>query len=318
MEHSDWVRIIRDVYSAGGRACQFIGGEPFLYRGKSGETVLDLVRVAKEVGFSSIEVFTKATLLDVEKIAEMKRLEVKVAVSLYSDDPNIHDSITNIPGSHAKTMESIRLLKHFDVQTRVEIVIMKANEPTIDSSLHLRETLGCNGKRPAPLLPSGRGSNRLIQPSFEILARYGLKRQPDFTSDISTLTHYVSGHSCLMGKLAFTEFGEVLPCVFSRGMLLGNILDVEFRSIVNGESVRRIWGSTKDDVMVCRDCEYRYVCHDCRPLSCEMAAGNASYLTAPYPRCTYNPYTGQWGRGVWRVDGNGKPFYVENLHQEPL
>ena len=29
----------------------------------------------------------------------------------------------------------------------------------------------------------------------------------------------------------------------------------------------------------------------------------------PYPRCTYNPYTGQWGRGVWNVNENGQPFY---------
>lgn len=318
MTYGNWVRIIQDVYSLGGKACQFIGGEPFLYRGENGETVLELVKVAKEVGFSSIEIFTNATLLNTAKIKEIKHLGVKVAVSLYSDNPDIHDSITNIPGSHAKTMESIRLLKQFDVQTRVEIVIMRANERTIDSSLQFREVLGCYGRRPNPLQPSGRGSNRLIQPSFEALAKYGLKLQPNFKVDINTLTHYVSGHSCLMGKLAVTEFGEVLPCVFSRRTPLGNILSSDLKQIVKEEAVQRIWHSTKDDVMVCRDCEYRYVCHDCRPLSYEIAAGNASYLTSPYPRCTYNPYIGQWGKGVWRVSENGKPFYDENLHQAAL
>ncbi len=25
-------------------------------------------------------------------------------------------------------------------------------------------------------------------------------------------------------------------------------------------------------------------------------------------RCTYNPYTGEWGRGSWKIDKHGNPF----------
>jgi hypothetical protein len=70
-----------------------------------------------------------------------------------------------------------------------------------------------------------------------------------------------------------------------------------------------MWSATKDQVMVCRDCEYRYVCFDCRPLSEAAAAGRADYLHAPYPRCTYNPYTGEWSEGLWHVDEQGQPYY---------
>ena len=42
--------------------------------------------------------------------------------------------------------------------------------------------------------------------------------------------------------------------------------------------------------MVCKDCEFRYCCHDCRPLA-EGVAGNKK---AKYPRCCYNPYDGEW------------------------
>ena len=80
-----------------------------------------------------------------------------------------------------------------------------------------------------------------------------------------------------------------------------------------GQKLETIWRSTKDNVLVCQDCEYRYVCFDCRPLSQGVNQGKGEYLTAPYPRCTYNPYTGEWAKGVWRVDENGKPYYDETL-----
>jgi hypothetical protein len=80
-----------------------------------------------------------------------------------------------------------------------------------------------------------------------------------------------------------------------------------------GTPTRRAWASTKDQVAVCKDCEYRYVCFDCRPLSEGAAGGRADYLHAPYPRCTYNPYTGEWRGGLWTVDEQGQPFYDRSL-----
>jgi MoaA/NifB/PqqE/SkfB family radical SAM enzyme len=77
-----------------------------------------------------------------------------------------------------------------------------------------------------------------------------------------------------------------------------------------------VWRSTKDNVLVCQDCEYKYACFDCRPLSEGANQGRGEYLSAPYPRCTYNPYSGEWAKGVWRVDEDGKPYYDETLRPE--
>ena len=91
---------------------------------------------------------------------------------------------------------------------------------------------------------------------------------------------------------------------------MGNLLaSKELAPILRSSALRRIWSATKDQVMVCRDCEYRYVCFDCRPLSEASAGGKADYLHAPYPRCTYNPYTGEWAAGLWKVDEGGNPVY---------
>ena len=65
-----------------------------------------------------------------------------------------------------------------------------------------------------------------------------------------------------------------------------------------------------DNVLICRDCEYRYACFDCRPLAKASAGETAEYLSAPPARCTYNPYTGQWAQGVWKLDEKGEPFMI--------
>lgn len=231
-------------------------------------------------------------------------------MSLYSDDPEVHDGITRLPGSHAKTMKALEMLRELGVPARVEVVLMRSNQHTVVSTLTLKKAKGWGDRGPDPLRPKGRGDDPTLQPDFEKLVQYGLMLAPSFQAHREAIAHYASGHSCLLGKIAITELGDVLPCIFTRNHPVGNVLVSRALSpILRGPALRRMWGATKDQVMVCRDCEYRYVCFDCRPLSEAAAAGKADYLHAPYPRCTYNPYTGEWRAGLWKVDERGQPWY---------
>ena len=308
-----WKELINDSYSLGCRRCQFIGGEPMLYRGENGETVFDLAEYAKDTGFEFIEIFTNATMLTKEKVQRIKELGLSVAVSLYSSDEKTHESVTKTPGSFRKTTEALKLLKEEGIPTRVEIVLMRPNEKTIKETLQYVEEMGFSHRQPDVLRPKGRGDNPTIMPSKESAVQYGLMTSPNFVADRNTLSRYLSGHSCLLGKLTITDNGDVLPCIFSRNLAVGNVLSASLHEVVVGQKLETIWRSTKDDVLVCQDCEYRYVCFDCRPLSEGVNQGKGEYLTAPYPRCTYNPYNGEWAKGVWRVDENGKPYYDETL-----
>lgn len=317
MTHADWMRLMKQAYELGCRAGQLIGGEPFLYKGENGETLLDLAEYMVNLGYERVEIYTNGTMLTPEKIARIKKLGLRVAISLYSSDPLVHDLVTRTPGSHAKTMRAIQLVKEAEIPLRVETVLMKVNQATVTQTMELKDTLQVAGRHPDPLRPKGRGDNPLLQPDFEHLVRYGLMLRPNFTADTETVSHYSSGHSCLLGKITVTEFGDVLPCIFSRDNIVGNVLVASsLENVLRGPVLTRIWRATKDGVQVCRDCEYRYVCFDCRPLSEGASAGNAGYLDAPYPRCTYNPYTGEWGQGLWKVDELGTPFYDRTLAAE--
>jgi radical SAM protein with 4Fe4S-binding SPASM domain len=309
MTHADWLAAIEDAARLGARACQFIGGEPFLYRGPRGETVFDLVLAAKQAGFTLVEIFSNGTLITREKAIRLKELGAQVACSLYSDQAEVHDSITRTPGSHAKTTAALAVLRELGVPVRAEIVLMQPNQHTIESTITFRSRHGYGERGPDPLRPKGRGDDPRLLPSFDHLVRYGLILEPNFVATRETVAHYASGHSCLLGKIAITEFGDVFPCIFSRNHPVGNLLvSRDLAPILRG-ALRPYWTATKDSVMVCRDCEYRHVCFDCRPLSEASSGGRADYLHAPYPRCTYNPYTGEWAAGLWKVDEAGEPVY---------
>lgn len=308
-----WKQLIDESYSLGCRKCQFIGGEPMLYRGENKETVLDLAEYAKSIGYEFIEIFTNATMLTPDKIAKIKTLGINVAVSLYSSDEIIHDSITRTPGSFKKTIEALNFLKVAEVPVRVETVLMGPNEQSINETQKFVENMGFTHKQPDVLRPNGRGEDKSIMPTDEAIVKYSLIVSPSFTITKDILSRNISGHPCLSGKIAITDNGDVIPCIFSRNIIVGNTRDTTLRNVISGQKLDSIWRSTKENVLVCQDCEYKYSCFDCRPLSEGVNRGRGEYLSAPYPRCTYNPYTGEWAKGVWMMGENGIPFYDETL-----
>lgn len=78
------------------------GGELFLHR-----DVADIMYHARENDFS-ISVLSNVTLLNDDLIRVLKDINIsQIQVSVYSMKPEEHDAITQLKGSHAKTMENI-------------------------------------------------------------------------------------------------------------------------------------------------------------------------------------------------------------------
>jgi len=314
LTESQWRSLVQETYDLGARSCQFIGGEPFIYVGDELGNVLDLAEFAAKVGFENIEIFSNGTMISKSDIQRIKDLQINMAISLYSSDPQIHDSITRTKGSHALTVRTLQRLQEAGIPTRVEMVLMKKNQHCVERTRTFISEIGIEVHDPDVLRPKGRGDNPEIQPDDEPSVRYGLMLGPNFSAQKEIFTHYSTKHSCLAGKITITDTGNVLPCIFSRDQVTGNILESSsLKSVIDGEALTDVWQTTKDDVLVCQDCEYRHVCFDCRPLSQGANGENGDYKTAPYPRCTYNPYEGIWGGGTWKLNASGTPYYDESL-----
>ncbi len=70
----------------------------------------------------------------------------------------------------------------------------------------------------------------------------------------------------------------------------GNIKDTTLKKALDHKDFKKYWNITKDQIEVCKDCEFRYVCTDCRAYKENPEDDYSKPL-----KCGYNPYTNIWG-----------------------
>ena len=69
----------------------------------------------------------------------------------------------------------------------------------------------------------------------------------------------------------------------------GNIKNTTLSEAIHKKDFKKLWNITKDQIEECKDCEYRYVCTDCRV----FIKDNANIYSKP-SKCNYNPYKSVW------------------------
>jgi len=100
----------------------FTGGELFLRK-----DVFDIIEFARQSQFRVI-ILTNGTLLNEDKIKRLKRLNITIIqVSLHGITPSMHDSITQVKGSFAKTMNAISLFRKYKIPFRVATMALNKN-----------------------------------------------------------------------------------------------------------------------------------------------------------------------------------------------
>jgi len=106
-----------------------------------------------------------------------------------------------------------------------------------------------------------------------------------------SLPHYTESrhhNSCLHRKIGIDKDGYIKNCP-SMTAHYGHVSHTDFADVLQHPGFRQYWHMNKDQVSVCRNCEFRYVCTDCR-----------AYLEQPHDlyskpqKCGYDPYTCTW------------------------
>ena len=190
----------------------------------------------------------------------------------------MHDNVTKQKGSWEKTNAGIALMKVQGVKYRVANVLMKGIELgerntdlyTLDIK---RDVVRMSGRANTSLLDEDLLRLRCIT---EDTFQYGISR--------ASVIRNVSGHNCFMTKIYIAADMKVYPCVMDRRFCHGNLEKNHLSEILRVD-VRKL---TKDEILICKDCEFRYACFDCRSNSIED-----DFFAKPW-YCTYDPYTGNW------------------------
>lgn len=140
--------------------------------------------------------------------------------------------------------------------------------------------------------------NRSISDTLGIKVRYFVQEisssshcgqiSPEYFS-ISQDSFLESIHfnSCLNKKISIDVNGFIRNCP-SMKTTYGNVLTASLIDAVDSPELKKLWLINKDMIEVCKDCEFRHICTDCRAFLGE------DYSLKKPKKCSYDPYTMLW------------------------
>ena len=95
-------------------------------------------------------------------------------------------------------------------------------------------------------------------------------------------------NTCLNRKICIDANGDIKNCP-AMAKSYGNIKDTTLEEAINKPGFKDLWYVCKDQIDVCKDCEFRHICTDCR---CFIKDPGNIYSQPA--KCTYNPYICLW------------------------
>jgi SPASM domain peptide maturase of grasp-with-spasm system len=116
----------------------------------------------------------------------------------------------------------------------------------------------------------------------------GIISKSYFAINLENFSEAQKHNSCLNRKISIDVNGEIKNCPsMSKGY--GNIKDTTLAEAIEKPGFKDMWYINKDQIAVCKDCEFRYICTDCRAY-----IENPEDIYSKPLKCGYNPYTAEW------------------------
>jgi len=205
MQLSDWERVIRELDAAGVTFICIIGGEPTLH-----PDLCAIVNCALDAGMR-VEIYSNLVRVTESQWQLFERKGVSLATSYYSSSPDEHAQIVGRP-TLDRTTANIAEARKRGIPIRVGMVrVLPAQQ--IAAATRVLGAFGIERVEVDDLRGVGRGL-------------------PDGAPDCSALCG-----RCATGRVAITSDGTVYPCVFSRWMPAGNVLESSLDDILRAEAL---------------------------------------------------------------------------------
>ncbi|MDD4235389.1 MAG: grasp-with-spasm system SPASM domain peptide maturase [Bacteroidales bacterium] len=100
------------------------------------------------------------------------------------------------------------------------------------------------------------------------------------------LEHFLESqyfNTCLNRKVSIDKKGQIKNCPAMKNSF-GHISNTSVIDVIKLEEFQAVWKIKKDSIKICKDCEFRYICTDCR------AFLESDISTSKPHKCKYNPY----------------------------
>jgi MoaA/NifB/PqqE/SkfB family radical SAM enzyme len=237
LERSLCEAVIDDAAALGFWRVQLTGGDPLLC-----PFLPDLVERLAGLRVPEVEIYTNGLALDDALLDRLAPLRPALAFSFYSLESEVHDAITRTPGSQRRTLGAIERALRRGLPVRAAVVAMAENQATTAATLRFLETLGVESAGVSPSFAVGRGQRHEV--SLESLPPAG-----HAGSDASPRSE---------GKLCVTYEGRVVPCVFNRSEVLGDVRRRRLSEIVRSPDLParalRLPLALREDELQCASC----------------------------------------------------------------
>lgn len=285
-------RLLDEAAALGCGAVQLTGGEPLVH--PDFLAVVDRALAHR----MTVEVYSNLALLTDELADALAARKIELATSFYSDRAADHEAVTRVPGSFDATVAGIRRALARKIPLRVGVVLQGAGAERRAATTAFLRDLGVDPSKVGfdSVRPGGRGAAIAAKPGPPPFERDACTRSFEraYARPLSVDQGRLRGNNCWGGELNVAASGEVGPCIFERRLAIGRVgRDGEgLAAIADGERAASVWRITLEQCRVCRDCEFRYSCFDCRFLAFAVTGD----LYAKPPGCSYDPTSGRHGK----------------------
>ena len=260
------------------------GGEPLLR-----EDLFELLGLMRQKQLE-VHLITNGMLLNLWMMTALKRLGVKVMVSIDGATPQTYEAIRG-GASFDKVVESARNYAKAGVLEAINFTILKSNYTEIPGIFELAKSIGvgkvtfiglkpCHGYRDELLTPEE--NEEAIRLTCQGAQQTGLEfflDEPFFWATVQerrlSASMPVLGvgivdtstSACIFGEYLFIETnGDVKPCSYA-SMVIGNVNDKPLGAIWHEVLTSPFFQQIKEPKSrtgYCRDCQYLAECKGCR------------------------------------------------------
>jgi AdoMet-dependent heme synthase len=280
--------VLEQLAEAGTLFLTLSGGEIFLR-----PDLFELIAFARRLHFD-VSLKTNALLITPERAARLRELGVRhVQISVYSDDPAVHDAITKVPGSLARTLAAIPLLLQHGLRVKLACPLMRENLLAYQGVMALAENLGVPYVLDLTISPMMDGGTEPLAhrvPTAELLpvlqdralnachvasgadSPVPASGVPEFllsltgsavTSGLESAAYHDIPCSAGHNSCYVSPYGDVFPCV-QLPQAAGNVRQARFADIWNhAPSLERLRAVRESNLPVCSGCEIRAYCERC-------------------------------------------------------
>ena len=257
--------LLADLARAGTLYLTFSGGEVFLR-----PDLFELIAEAKRLRFD-VRLKSNALLITDARARRLRALGVRqVDVSIYSVDPALHDAVTKVPGSLARSLTAIARLQAAGVRVKINCPLMRATVGGYREVRALAERLGVPCGIDPMITARNDGDTSTVPLRIGRADLQHVLRDPALNPDPLPTTvpaerPDLDEIACGAGHNAcyVSAYGDVMPCV-ALPLSCGNVRDTPFADIWSGSrGMREVRAIRVRDLHTCAGCAAAMFCTRC-------------------------------------------------------